>query len=142
MSTTCDQLTEDLSLIVEGDRAAIDRHADHLAGCDACRDARHEATQLARLVAATGSDFVPSKDLAARLLAALDKQPDKPVEKAIEKRTEPAAMPAKVVPIAVSPTPTVTATATAKPKAKAKAKANMRTWLAGGAATALAAGAA
>src|SRR3569623_1728953 len=113
MSTTCDQLTEDLSLIVEGDRSAIDRHADHLASCDACRDARHEAPQLARLVAATGSDVVPSKDLEARLLAALDKQPDqpvekvidkpvdkvidKPVEKAVEKRSEPAPMPAKVV---------------------------------------------
>src|SRR5690348_16933932 len=98
MSTTCEQLTDELSLIVEGDRAAIDRHADHLASCDACRDARHEATQLAKLVAAAGSDFAPRADLEARLLAELDKAPIdvKPVvkapaetiEKPVEKPTE------------------------------------------------------
>src|SRR5690242_7137625 len=73
MSTNCEQVTDELALIVDGDREAIERHADHLASCDACRDARHEASQLCKLVATAGSDYKPSADLEARLMAALDK---------------------------------------------------------------------
>jgi tetratricopeptide (TPR) repeat protein len=70
--STCEQVTDDLVLLVDGDREAIARHAEHLASCDACRDARHEATQLAKLVAGAGADYVPGADLEATLLAALD----------------------------------------------------------------------
>src|SRR4051812_44718201 len=127
MSTTCDQVTDDLSLLVEGDRDAIDRHAEHLASCDACRDARHEATQLAKLVGSAGSDFVPRADLEARLLATVDAKPaEKPVEK-------------------VAPAPVVVAPAAqkveakkveAKPATKAEARpvtpiaSKRKTWLA------------
>ena len=75
MTTTCDQVTAELSELVDGDRDAIGRHADHLAGCDACRDARHDAAQLAALVADAGVDHLAPGDLADRVLAALDRDP-------------------------------------------------------------------
>ncbi|HEU4408030.1 MAG TPA: VIT domain-containing protein [Polyangiaceae bacterium] len=45
---------------------------DHVASCDRCRDLRHDASQLASMVAAAGDDFRPIADLEARLFAALD----------------------------------------------------------------------
>ena len=72
MTTTCDQVTAELSELVDGDRDAIARHAEHLAGCDACRDARHDATQLAARVGGAGIDHIPPADLATRVLALLD----------------------------------------------------------------------
>jgi tetratricopeptide (TPR) repeat protein len=78
MTTTCDQVTAELSELIEGDREALARCAEHLAGCEACRDARHDATRLAALVADAGGDHAPSDDLAARVLAALDGAPAHP----------------------------------------------------------------
>src|SRR5216683_1965637 len=69
MSSPCDQVQDELAAIVDGDRDAIARHAEHLASCDACRDARHDAQQIAALVGAAGGDYAPNVD---RLLAALD----------------------------------------------------------------------
>ena len=43
MSTACDQVNDDLAAIVDGDHDTIARHAEHLASCDTCRDARHES---------------------------------------------------------------------------------------------------
>jgi tetratricopeptide (TPR) repeat protein/Mg-chelatase subunit ChlD len=72
MPTECEIVTDDLADLVAGDSAAIARHAEHLAGCDDCRDARHEATRLAELLAAAGADHVPMPDLVERVLAAAD----------------------------------------------------------------------
>src|SRR5438552_17659728 len=69
MSSPCDQVQDELAAIVDGDRDAIARHAEHLASCDACRDARHDAQQIAALVGAAGGEYAPTVD---RLLAALD----------------------------------------------------------------------
>ncbi len=69
MSTPCDQVSDDLSALVDGDRDAIARHADHLASCDHCRDARHEATLLADRVTASGADYVATGDLVGQLMA-------------------------------------------------------------------------
>ena len=68
MSTQCDRVTDDLSALVDGDRDAIARHADHLASCDHCRDARHEATLLAERVTASGADYVATGDLVGQLM--------------------------------------------------------------------------
>src|SRR5678809_1818344 len=68
----CNQIQDDLAGLVEGDDAVIARHADHLASCDDCRDARYEAGKLARAIAAAGDDHVATGDLAERLLARLD----------------------------------------------------------------------
>ena len=75
MSTSCEQLADDLAGIVDGDPHAIARHADHLAGCDACRDLRHDATLLGSLVARAGGDHVPRADLVDRVLAQVTASP-------------------------------------------------------------------
>ncbi len=72
--STCEQVHDELAELVDNDHDAIARHAEHLAGCDACRDARHEAAQLANLVARAGSDHVPAADLVERVLAAVDRE--------------------------------------------------------------------
>ena len=78
MMSTCNEVNDELAELVAGDRDAIARHAEHLATCDACRDARHEATELAALVGQAGSDHAPPKDLAAKVLAAIGDDAVKP----------------------------------------------------------------
>ena len=70
MMSTCNEVQDELADLVAGDREAIARHSEHLASCDACRDARHEATELAAKVGTAGSDHVSPDDLVARVLAA------------------------------------------------------------------------
>ncbi|HEY4182762.1 MAG TPA: FecR domain-containing protein [Kofleriaceae bacterium] len=79
--TTCNDVLDDLADIVAGDSAAISRHAEHLASCDACRDLRHDVESAAGLAAHAGDDYVPSADLASRVLAKID---DVPAPKKIE----------------------------------------------------------
>ena len=86
--TPCEQVTEDLSAILDGDRDVIARHADHLASCDHCRDTRHDAAQLAKQLALAGADYVPDAGLHDRLLVAVDRE------------QAPVAKPAPVAPIA------------------------------------------
>ena len=69
----CEQVSEELSAIVDGDRDVIARHAEHLASCDECRDARHEATMLAGRMAEAGADYVPGAGLVDRLMTAIDR---------------------------------------------------------------------
>ena len=75
MMSTCNEVQDDLADLVAGDREAIARHAEHLASCDDCRDARHEATELAALVAQAGTDHVPATALTAKLMAAIGSDP-------------------------------------------------------------------
>jgi tetratricopeptide (TPR) repeat protein len=74
-SPECTAVREDLAAIVDGDPEAVRRHADHLAQCDECRDARHAAAAAAQAAAAAGADFAPPADLEARLAAALEAAP-------------------------------------------------------------------
>jgi len=76
-----DPVLDDLSALIDGDEAAIARHAAHLAECDACRDARHEATELARKVRVAGADHVAREDLADVVWKALDAAKQAPAEK-------------------------------------------------------------
>ncbi|HEY5949800.1 MAG TPA: FecR domain-containing protein, partial [Kofleriaceae bacterium] len=108
---------DDLAALVAGEAAAISRHASHLATCDQCRDARHEAAQLAGKLEDAGSDYVASPDLIDRVMAKVDvaaAQAAKPAEKPIDK------------PLVSAPTPIK--------------KANRKLWVVAGAAAALAAG--
>jgi tetratricopeptide (TPR) repeat protein len=122
MRTACDHITDDLADLVANDADAIARHADHLASCDLCRDARHDATELAATLAVAGGDHTPmhGDDLAAKLLARLDATAveAKPVAKVEAKPVE--TKPAAVVPIA--------------------SKSKKKLWLALGASAAVAAG--
>src|SRR5262245_25519013 len=104
MRTPCDEVSDELAELVAGDPDAIARHADHLAGCDDCRDARHDAAQLAALVAAAGADHVERGDLADRVLAALDGSATAPTQ----------AMPATTATF-VGPAPAPTPKAAAAP---------------------------
>ena len=63
---------DDLDALVAGDPDAIARHAEHLAGCDECRDARHDATMLAHRLRDAGADHVAPRDVVERLMASLD----------------------------------------------------------------------
>jgi len=71
-SGRCDALRAELAALAEDDPAAVERHADHLTECDACRDARHEARALAALLGSAGEGWAAGDDLAARIMAAVD----------------------------------------------------------------------
>ncbi len=126
MMSTCNEVQDELADLVAGDRDAVARHAEHLASCDACRDARHEATELAARVTKAGSDHASPDDLVARVLAAAAlPAPDKtevvatkPAAKSEPKVAAPAKRDDRVTPI----------------------RTGSRKWLAVGAVAALAAG--
>ena len=67
-----ERLLDELALVVEGEPAAVARHADFLADDDAAADLRHEAGQAAERLRHAGADYAPPADLEARVLAALD----------------------------------------------------------------------
>ncbi|HEX5058008.1 MAG TPA: FecR domain-containing protein, partial [Kofleriaceae bacterium] len=120
MRTAHDDVMDDLAALVAGEASAISKHASHLASCDQCRDAKHEAAVLATRLAGAGSDYVPSNDLVDRLMTKLD---EKPVEKKLEKTNENTIEKPVEKPIA-APTPI----------------AKRKLWIVAGAAAALAAG--
>ena len=64
---------DDLALVVEGDAAALERHADFLADDDEARDLRHEAAAVARELELAGADYAHPADFEARLLALLSR---------------------------------------------------------------------
>jgi ferric-dicitrate binding protein FerR (iron transport regulator) len=61
---SCDRLRGNLVGVLEG---TADH--EHIAGCDACRDAAHSLEQLAARIAKAGDDFVVSEALSERLVA-------------------------------------------------------------------------
>lgn len=67
-----ERLLDELGPIVDGDAAAIARHADFLADDDDARDLRHEASGVADRLRHAGADYVPPADLDAKILAALE----------------------------------------------------------------------
>ncbi len=75
MNPDCSSVQDDLADLVAGDSATIARHADHLATCDDCRDARHEAAQLANALGGAGADHIAPADLVERVLAAAGSGP-------------------------------------------------------------------
>ncbi len=119
MRTAHDEVMDDLAALVAGEAAAVSKHAEHLASCDECRDARHEAAQLAHKLADAGGDYVASDDLVARVMSKIG---DSHVNASASEK------PAQKPP---SPTPTLTPTAR---------KASRKLWVVAGAAAALAAG--
>ncbi len=82
--SACAQFREELAAWIDGSLSP--EAAQHLASCDACRDLRHDARQLARAVTHAGEDYVaPHGDaLTARLFAALDARAAAPAPSAFE----------------------------------------------------------
>ncbi|WP_437831083.1 VIT domain-containing protein [Sorangium sp. So ce1153] len=66
----CGEVEEQLAEVLDGTaRPAL---YEHIAGCDACRDRRHDAARAAEIVAAAGADFRPADDFAEALLRRLE----------------------------------------------------------------------
>ncbi|XXT18322.1 VIT domain-containing protein [Sorangium sp. So ce429] len=66
----CGEVEEQLAEVLDGTaRPAL---YEHIAGCDACRDRRHDAARAAEVVAASGADFRPADDFAEALLRRLE----------------------------------------------------------------------
>jgi len=68
-SELCREVDENMSDILEG--VARDALFDHIAGCERCRDARHDAEQAVRQVRDAALDYQLPLGLEARLLASL-----------------------------------------------------------------------
>jgi len=78
MSTTnheCLMFEDDLAAVIDGEPEALARHVAHLAGCDECRDARHDARIVARAVGRAGDGIATDERFIAGLLAAVDAGP-------------------------------------------------------------------
>ncbi|HET7608417.1 MAG TPA: FecR domain-containing protein, partial [Gammaproteobacteria bacterium] len=147
---------DDLAALVAGEPDAIARHAEHLASCDACRDARHDATQLADKLAVAGADYVPGGDLAERVLAKLDAQAEPKQAAPIDVKQGPPLEAKQEVPLVAKQEAPIAAKLDAKPAVQSDAKpaetkpaavrdiatarGKRRLWIVAGAAAALAAG--
>src|SRR4051812_1921193 len=68
----CAEVTANLAEILDGTaRAPL---YEHLAECDTCRDARHDAEQVRALAVAAGADHEATSELEDRVLAALERE--------------------------------------------------------------------
>jgi ferric-dicitrate binding protein FerR (iron transport regulator) len=147
----CARFREDLSAWLDGDVSP--EAARHLAGCDACRDLRHEARLTARTIAAAGADHVaPSPDaLVANVLGALDARalPARPAPQPYATRIDSHPAPVPQVADAAQPylaasvaPPQVFSPAQPEPRATAAPRSRARWVASGGIAFAVAAAAA
>ncbi|WP_437778408.1 FecR domain-containing protein [Sorangium sp. So ce1097] len=66
----CGEVEEQLAEVVDG--TARPSLYEHIAGCDACRDLRHDAARAAEAAAAAGADFRPADDFAEALIRRLE----------------------------------------------------------------------
>ncbi|WP_438016365.1 FecR domain-containing protein [Sorangium sp. So ce315] len=66
----CGEVEEQLAEVVDG--TARPSLYEHIAGCDTCRDLRHDAARAAEATAAAGADFRPADDFAAALIRRLE----------------------------------------------------------------------
>ncbi|WP_437811267.1 VIT domain-containing protein [Sorangium sp. So ce1078] len=66
----CGEVEEQLAEVLDG--TAPPALYEHIAGCDACRDLRHDAARAAEVAAAAGADFRPAGDFAEALLRRLE----------------------------------------------------------------------
>ncbi|WP_437277567.1 VIT domain-containing protein [Sorangium sp. So ce375] len=66
----CGEVEEQLAEVLDGTaRPAL---YEHIAGCDACRDLRHDAARAAEVTAAAGADFRPADGFAEALLRRIE----------------------------------------------------------------------
>ena len=72
MTDLCRQVDDSMAEIIEG--SAAEALYEHVASCDRCRDARHEAEVAAEVVVDSGIDYVHPEDFDARLEEAIDKR--------------------------------------------------------------------
>jgi hypothetical protein len=113
----CQQVEERIASVIEGD--VEPELIEHIAGCDRCRDLRHDATLAARAVADADGDYAHPADFEARVMRALDARPAATAEPKHEARPqgEPAVEPPAAEPPAAAAVvaPPVAAEPAAKP---------------------------
>ncbi|MCA9596538.1 MAG: FecR domain-containing protein [Myxococcales bacterium] len=85
----CAEVEEHMAEILDG--SAADRLYDHVADCDRCRDARHDAEALPAMVADAALDYEAPADLETRVLAELDRRFPHTQSGPVERAPEPAA---------------------------------------------------
>src|SRR5258706_13933988 len=100
MKTAHQDVMDDLDALIAGDEAAIARHAEHLAGCDECRDARHDAAMVAERIKVAGADYVASEGLVERVMGKLE---DGPRASGLGPRAEEVAHTSAPKPVAARP---------------------------------------
>src|SRR3954465_390828 len=83
---TCERVVEEMASVLDGSAPA--ELLDHVAGCDACRDARYDAERAELLMSEAGSDFEVPEAFVKRL------PPPVPAATAPPPALEPAAAPA------------------------------------------------
>ncbi|HVR20153.1 MAG TPA: FecR domain-containing protein, partial [Polyangiaceae bacterium] len=76
-SKECTEVAERLAEVLDG--SADERIYEHIASCDVCRDARHEAERALVVARDAGGDYREPSDLEARLDRALANDPEAPV---------------------------------------------------------------
>jgi tetratricopeptide (TPR) repeat protein len=69
----CQRVSSEMSSVLDGSAPAA--LLEHVATCDTCRDARHDAEQAARLVAASGRDFRVPDGLVEQLVNGVAEAP-------------------------------------------------------------------
>src|SRR5262245_48726128 len=73
----CREVDENMGDIIDG--IAENAIFDHMAGCERCRDARHDAERAILRLCDAGLDYRVPADLTARLMSALDAGQTSPI---------------------------------------------------------------
>ncbi|MCU0693482.1 MAG: hypothetical protein MUF54_19000 [Polyangiaceae bacterium] len=68
----CQQVEEQIASVIEGETAPT--LLEHIAGCDRCRDLRHDAVRAVRALKEAGDDYRHPADFEAQLLGKLDER--------------------------------------------------------------------
>jgi tetratricopeptide (TPR) repeat protein len=71
LDTLCQRVDDAMAELIAGN--VPDELTEHLADCDRCRDARHDAERAAEIVKDSAGDYVHPPDVEERLLRALDR---------------------------------------------------------------------
>jgi len=93
---SCERISEEMASVLDGSAPA--ELLEHIVGCDACRDARHDAERAELVLSEAGRDFQLPTDLARKLVASV------PTPLA----TADAAAPRPAAPVVDAPVPTPT----------------------------------
>jgi Vault protein inter-alpha-trypsin domain/von Willebrand factor type A domain/FecR protein len=114
---SCERIVDEMASVLDG--SAPPELLDHVADCDTCRDARHDAERAELLMTEAGSDFQLPDDFAKRLQAPAAITPAPTAPPPATPAGAPASAPA---PTAVAPTAPAPAPASQTPGSTANSK--------------------
>jgi ferric-dicitrate binding protein FerR (iron transport regulator)/Mg-chelatase subunit ChlD/tetratricopeptide (TPR) repeat protein len=99
MSQVCNEVEANLADVIDGSDS---NYADHIASCDHCRDAKHEAKLLAQRVKGAGADYVLAGDMMDKVLARIDVEGSLPTASQASVSSQPETKETSVLAIAAS----------------------------------------